>query len=335
MIHHYAASWTSSREKMTMFLIRHRQSIWLRVPLGILKILRNSKAILRFKVKRIYYKYYKSKKRLLLIEKQLKKLAKNTYIAIHHPKWLGVSISTKELFKHTLKLEELRDPSEALPIAKMLCAKKPTSIFFSGIAEGWIDVIQEIKKLDRQISIKVIWHGSNALLTEDYDFKVFMEVLEAQKNKYVDQIAFVKKSMYEFYLQKGFNVSFLMNTVKLEQKNILKPQTKTVKIGLYSSGNRWVKNTYNQLAAASLLPNHEIDCLPMSTNIEKYSKLLKINTKGNKHHLSRDALLKKLSLNDLNMYVTFTECAPLLPLESFELRRSLHYGKQSSLLGKH
>ncbi|MCL2355384.1 MAG: hypothetical protein FWC68_05960 [Oscillospiraceae bacterium] len=332
MIHNFAGSWTSSEEKVAMFFARHNMKTaskytftFFHLPSRTRTKLKNLKGIARFKTKRIYYKYYKSKKRLLPLREKIDKLESNTYIAVHHPKWLGVTVATKELFKNTLELKELSDPSEASTIAKLLCSKKPTTIYFSALAEGWIEVIKEIKKINNNIIIKVIWHGSNALLSEPYDFKVFYELLQAQKDNIVNQIAFVKKSMYEYYKQKGFNAYFLMNTINLKHKNELhssktKPNpSQPIKIGLYSSGNRWVKNAYNQLAAISLLPNYETDIVPKSEEIEQYANLLNINITGVSRHLPRESLLKRLELNDLNIYVTFTECAPLLPLESFEL----------------
>ena len=35
--------------------------------------------------------------------------------------------------------------------------------------------------------------------------------------------------------------------------------------------------------------------------------------------LSREELLKRMAKNTVNLYVTFTECSPMIPLESFEL----------------
>ena len=43
------------------------------------------------------------------------------------------------------------------------------------------------------------------------------------------------------------------------------------------------------------------------------------NIVGNSKPILRDELLKRIASNDINIYTTFVECAPLIPLESLEL----------------
>ena len=51
----------------------------------------------------------------------------------------------------------------------------------------------------------------------------------------------------------------------------------------------------------------------------------------------RDELLKRMANNTMNLYVTFSECAPMLPIESFEVGticltgNNHHYFKNTEL----
>ena len=139
----------------------------------------------------------------------------------------------------------------------------------------------------------------------------------------IDELGFVKKSLYEFYKAKGYRASFLMNDVKIENKEKYLPSksdlSPKLKIGIYSSGNRWVKNVYNQLSAISLFKDAEVDCIPITSKISTISRLYEINLSGEDHGIPKEELYKRMAANDINVYVTFTECAPLIPLESLEL----------------
>ena len=128
--------------------------------------------------------------------------------------------------------------------------------------------------------------------------------------------------MYEFYKTKGYRASFVMNTINIPDKEKYMTTTKNnaiIKIGLYSSGDRWVKNTYNQLSAVSLFDNAELNCIPLNTKVRELAGIFNINISGDEESVDRETLFKQMAGNDVNLYVTFTECAPLIPLESLEL----------------
>ena len=96
-------------------------------------------------------------------------------------------------------------------------------------------------------------------------------------------------------------------------------KTDEIRIGVYASGDRWVKNFYNQISAASMIKNHIIDCIPISEKTRVFCDYINATIEGCEETLSRENLLKRMATNDINLYVTFVECAPLLPLESLEL----------------
>ena len=93
----------------------------------------------------------------------------------------------------------------------------------------------------------------------------------------------------------------------------------TIRIGLYVSGDRWIKNMFNQLAAISLIPGAVVDCVPLSDTTDRFAGLLHMQIEGAWQSLSRAELLTRMAKNDVNLYATYSECAPLIPLESFQL----------------
>ncbi|MEG1010033.1 MAG: hypothetical protein RSF67_09530, partial [Clostridia bacterium] len=120
------------------------------------------------------------------------------------------------------------------------------------------------------------------------------------------------------------NAVFIKNTVNLNEdilKNIKNNNSNSNlnKIGIYAAGSDWRKNTYTQFAAASLIKNFNIETVGINYDIELFANVHKFNIFGSKSKINRNELLKKMSENEINLYVTFSECAPMLPIESLEV----------------
>ena len=291
---------------------------------------------LRYKTRRVYYKYIR-----VLNEKEIKKLMeeidpKLNYVALHNPNWLGITSSTKAIFKNTLAVEELYSKKVVRILADHL--DKFEVVIFSGMVDGWENLMYELKNRNKNIKIKIVWHGGNALLSEKEDYKIFSKVLKLYQDKYIDQLVFVKKTMHEFYKELGYNTYFLMNNCTIKNKEEFKKEkSKKIRLGLYSSGNRWVKNTFNQLSALSLYKDAIVDCVAYNTKIYNFAALHGLKLEGSDKHMPQKELFKRMANNDVNVYATFTECAPMLPLESFELgvpcvtTNNHHYFKETKL----
>ena len=87
-----------------------------------------------------------------------------------------------------------------------------------------------------------------------------------------------------------------------------------IKIGLYAAGLDWRKNMYTQLASTALIENVIVDSVPLKFESEVFASHLNIDIDGIKKGVKREDLLARLAKNDINLYVTFSECAPMLPI---------------------
>ncbi len=330
MIHYYDASWIPAGEKRTNRIIKilgkKRGLQFIKLCSKIKKILKRIAKAILFPV--VIYRNIQRKKAYIennkkIIDEGLKDVKKNDMIAFYRVDWLGTSYATKEIFKNTIGIKELYYQENIDYYASKICEKRLKLIVFSAFDPTWFKLIKKIKEINHKQKIKVIWHGSNAVNTEEFDWNVLKTLLEFNKLGFIDSIAFVKKSMYLFYKEKEYNCEFLMNTVNIPNKEEYIPKVKNkdkfVRIGIYASGDRWVKNFYNQLSAASMIKNHLIDCIPKSEKTIEFASLINANLIGENKPIPRDELLKRIAGNDVNIYATFVECAPLVPLESMEL----------------
>lgn len=346
MIHYYDASWVSKIEQREIKIFR---------ALGREKgqafidscryVKRTGKKIAKVVLFPIVIKRNLDRSKKSYLERKqdldigLKKLKKGDSVVFYKKDWLGTSYATKEIFENCIGIDVLGGEKIIQYYAKTLVKKNLKLIVFSAFDLSWNNLISEIKELNPKQKIKVIWHGSNAMNTEFYDWQVLRTIIEFCKYGLVDSIGFVKKSMYEFYKTKGLKCEFLMNTLTLNKEDYIckKEKNKYIQIGVYASGDRWVKNFYNQLSAASMIKNHLIDCVPKSEKALSFANLIDANMIGENKPIPREELLKRISQNDINLYVTFVECAPLLPLESLELgvpcitSDNHHYWKDTEL----
>ncbi len=326
MIHYYMGSWLTDSDKKR---IKFQMVFGKKMGNTLLNFLVWTKHTIKKIAKFFLYPYVlyrrkKNKNYTYLVEKQeffeqTNSIKKYDYVALYNKYWLGTQYATKELFENCIGITEMNDERNVQDIVDFIIAKQIKLVIFSAFSKGWNKIVKSLKEKDPNIVIKVIWHGSNAMNVEYYDWEMFEEIFKLHDKKLINSIAFVKKSMYEFYKKKNYRVELLLNTVHLPKIKVEKHKSDKTKIGLYASGDRWVKNFYNQLAAASLFPNASIDCIPLGEKTIKMAKIFDVSISGLSSSLPRTKLLERIGKNDINFYVTFSECAPMLPLESFEL----------------
>ena len=227
--------------------------------------------------------------------------------AIYNPECLGIMNSTKDLFKNTLALKEVLNLKVLDKIVDAIIKSGVKYVVFSSITFGWKGVVEKIKEKNKDIKIKFLWHGSHSMFVERDESYFLYSIMELMDRGLVDSIGFFKESMANFYKEKGYNSFFLTNNVhdiKVTNNNAFDRIEGKVYIGSYAAGDRWGKNTANQLSAASMLKNSVLDIIPVTPLISEFCDTLniKINDK-NLGYLQRQDLLNRMALNDVNLYV--------------------------------
>jgi hypothetical protein len=291
----------------------------------------------RFKLARRRYLLKEKLRDKLLKSKDYKKQINNSiyvldkyynkeYVIMHNPRWLGVTSATKELFENLVPLQEIYNKNDAKRIAEKIVSCSIKQVVFSAFCFGWEDLARELKSINGSIKIKVFWHGSNSQVIDEINWKTNTEALLLHKEGIIDVFATCKESILNFYKSQGYKTTFIMNTVRLPEKqnedeNIIKSNSLNndkIKIGLYAAGLDWRKNMYNQIAAISLIKDSIADLIPLSYEAKVFARKHNLKITGLEKGIKREELLKRIALNDINLYVTFSECAPMLPIESLE-----------------
>lgn len=246
------------------------------------------------------------------------------YLIVHNPRWLGVTSATKELFENYLPMQEVFLNSNVDKIVSKIVELNPNQVIFSAFNYGWDKIATKIRQLAPQIKLKSFWHGSHSQVIEEINWGTNLMVINLHKAGIIDVMGTCKASLVEFYKSQGYVTAFLKNTVRLtddvkaEIAKVKREDNGKLKFGLYSASTDWRKNTFNQVMAASSFENAELEVVPLKYELKKLAYYNELKIVGSQSHLKREDLLVQMAKRDVVLYVTFSECAPMLPIEALE-----------------
>lgn len=345
MIHYYDASWIPLKDRIEINMVR---KIGRKNTSKIFNFYRKTKPIIKVLLFPItIYKQKKQKQNMITddyikhidsVIKNIEDYKNSEYIALHNGSWLGVTSATKELFENTVDCREIYRKEDIKKIGDAIVNNNIKQVIFSAMSIGYKDLAIYIRKNNPNIKLKTFWHGSHSQVHDEYGWNRNIEIIELHKKGIIDVMGTCKQSLINFYKNEKFNCKFLTNKVSTNIKPEKANNSKEILIGLYAAKcDDWRKNMYTQIAAASLIDNATIDMVPLNEEAINFAKIIGVNIQGENKSLQREELLKRMSKNTINLYVTFSECAPMLPLESFEmgvpciLGNNNHYFKDSKL----
>lgn len=345
MIHYFDATWIPKNEQLEMKLIRKFGAKPTAVALKTYRFVkRNTKRVI--KVGLFPVVLYRRRKRkisdgyLTNLNNTLEdiKKIKKSYLVMHNPEWLGVTSATIELFDSRVRCGELLRKKDVKQVGDAILNTGVKQVVFSAMCLGWKDLATYLKSINPKLKIKTFWHGSHSQVSEPYGWARNIEIIELHRAGIIDVMATCKESILEFYKNEGFKTAFIRNNVKLTRKITGKASENEVRIGIYAAkSDDWRKNLFAQLAAASLIPNAVVDMVPLNPEAQSFANELGLKLEGLDKPIPRLELLKRMANNTINLYVTFSECAPMLPLESFEVGvpcvtgNNHHYFKDNEL----
>ena len=331
----------SLKNKIKKYIFNSRGPATLHYMLNLAESLKfrivNKRNIINKKIHRIF-----GKNNVDYAIKKIKNINSNDYIVFHHPNWLGVSAASEELFDNLVPLKEIYNLNNVKKLINIIKIKNIKQIIFSSFVDGWELFARQLKKEIPNISLKSFWHGSHSQVIEDINWRTNLSVINLHKEGIIDVMGTCKESLLNFYKAQGYKAHFIKNTVRLDEKyidsiNKKDNKNKELRIGIYAAGMGWRKNMFTQLAAASMFDGAVIDSVPLTFDAQVFVSKLDNKIEGVTNSIKRKDMLNRLSNNDINLYVTFSECAPMLPIESMEVGtlcltgNNHHYFKNTEL----
>ncbi len=241
-------------------------------------------------------------------------------LSVNNPSWRGILSSTRELFNSIFLLSDELTSEQAEYYAALFAEAGLPSITIQGFPHTYIHLVRALRKLKADLQIHVIWHGNFLQMKEDYDWTGLNMVKALAQDGVVRKVGFVKQGMAEVMRTTGMPAYFIMNYVRRIPDAAAQPIPGGPHIGIWGEPDYgWRKPPYAMLAALSLVSGASAQVVNISPRSKEFGDWFHLNAQYHTRVIQRDEVLKILSEMHLNMYVTLSECAPMLPLKSLSL----------------
>ncbi|MBM9513717.1 hypothetical protein [Desulfogranum marinum] len=237
-------------------------------------------------------------------------------VAVTNPEWRGVRSSTENLVPHCLLIKDSLNEYSARRYANLLMRSGCTKVLISGFPLSYELLAQQLKVKTPDVEIYVFWHSSFLQSDEDYAWHSFLTMNRLHKEGVVKKLGFAKKGMAEAVARTGAKTGFIANYVRRVPEGKVRPLRDTPHIGLWALAPIWRKTPYAMLAAAAMLDRAKVHVVGQTERAVEFARYFELDLVHREEPVPQDEMPKVLASMDLNLYVTLSECSPMLPLES-------------------
>lgn len=264
------------------------------------------------------------------IDNFFEKVPKTDVLAVACPEWLGIKSSSQEMFDCHLYVGEQLKNAEVQKIGSQIALNVSKSVVIQGFPLAYENLVKSIKRYAPDLPIFCIWHGSFLQSNEEINWTGFKKICELHKKGLIKRIAFVKEGMAEIMRHTGIDAFFLKNWV-----NRIPPganrlsETDTMHCGVWSSTWCWRKPPFAMLAAAGTMPGVRAHMYGENKYVTEFIDELDLHVVQHKQPVDQYDMPSALLKMHLNLYVTLSECAPMLPLESLSYGVPCLFGPNS------
>jgi hypothetical protein len=249
-------------------------------------------------------------------------------VSVNNPDWRGILASAQELFENVYVLPDELDQERADYYARLFQEAGSPSITIQGFPHTYHHLVRAIRKHAPQIPVYAIYHGNFLHMREDYEWNVFRTILQLHSNGDLAKVGFVKKGMAEIMATVGVKSAFIMNIVRRIPDGPSAPRPDGVHVAIWSQTDwSWKKMPYAMLAALRLVPGAVGHAVNVSPRARDFGELLSLDAdyliNGS---IPQEKVPETLAQMHLNLYVSLSECAPMMPLESLSVGSPCLFG---------
>jgi len=268
------------------------------------KIVRHSKAV------RFAARIVNSKTTKVIVNV---KNEKPEIVSVVSPYFRGVRSATREIVSDMIEISNIYSRKKAKDLAKLITSFSPTKVLISGYAQGHEMLAEELKATNSKLRIFVLVHSAfiwfDTYPAENYVFERFIKLAE---EGVIEKIGFCKRDLAEYFKTKDVNTYFVMNRFYPEKHSPRKIDKKLINIGIFGQ-NQWHRNITNQVIGALMVDNTRIHVNEVSGH--SFIDKNRVVVYG---ILPKEEFVKIYKDIDINMYVSMTDCFPMVLIESMQ-----------------
>ncbi len=239
-------------------------------------------------------------------------------LTIRVPDWLGIKQSSAQFTKphHSLEIKDDLNDLATDYYAHLVVMAKPRKIVVQGFPLCYENLLRKIRKKLPEVAIYCIYHGSFVQQRTIYERSSLQTLFKLHKEAVINRIGFVKEGMDQTFRELGADAAFIMNYIGTIPVSASPVSDNS--IGIVGSEWNERKPIYHQIAACKLFDHDEIRIVGSEDHGIDFCKLMNIKA-SHLGTISQASMADFLGKNALNLYVTLSECAPMVPLESLSL----------------
>jgi hypothetical protein len=247
-------------------------------------------------------------------------------IAVHTPRWLGVTHSTRVLFEGCYPVPNTPDRwpgdltnEELERHAETLIEAGVEHVVFSGGDEAHFRLMEALRRKKPSLRFDLVFHGNFTQLSDGYIWSLFKTWGDAVRAGKVREFVTMKRGGEQVLSRAGIASRSLINYVPGEVMAPPKIDGPGRHAGIWFSGTIF-KSANPMIAALTMVPGAVLHSAGLGEQGEELAGYLGLQ-RGffSECTIPKAELEKRIRGTHLSLYVTSAECSPMLPLESLQL----------------
>lgn len=241
-------------------------------------------------------------------------------LAVYVPNWLGIKSATINHFKDCYPLAEHLTKEQAEYYGDLFVKAGVKHFISAGAAPGHLEVIKVIHKLNPSIRCDITWHASYIQHCEDYGWSMMNHAITLAKQGVIYKFGLAKKGMEKSFQAMGLKAEFLPNLVQTIPDKASTVNSVNTELGIWLSWIGYRKLPYAMIAASQLVKNSALNMSGVGYRAKEWAEMLGVKVKFfSDGSIAKEELYQRIKNTHLSLYLTSSECAPMLPIESLSL----------------
>jgi hypothetical protein len=241
-------------------------------------------------------------------------------VGLVHPDWRGVRAATEQHLSYVLAVPEQPPEDDVAELAERIAATGVPAVVSAGLPPGHRALVRALH--DRGVRCLVTWHATLLQHGEPVNRDALEHNVALAREGVIERIGFVKAGMASAFARRGIAAATVLNHLRRPPRPAPAADGTLRSAGLWSVAPVWRKPPYAMLAAcAELDPVPVVHASGQDPALVALAAMLGVPLEVSAGPVAAEQMPTALAACDVNLYVTLSECAPMLALESLAAGR--------------
>lgn len=259
--------------------------------------------------------------------------AKPDAVALVVPKWLGVANATAQLFPCVLPIAPVLTRRGAARLAALLHATGVPRVVFGSFTTGMRPLVEALAQTQPRLELLALYHSNLMYQTQRSNWTSLRLLMDLARSGKIQRIGFVKAGMAELFRRMSIPACFVANAVERIPTGAAPLRPGGPHFGIWAVNSAvWRKLPFAMLGAAREIPGARVYMSGGNQRVVEFTQTLGITADIRNRPVPPAEMPEQMRAMHLNLYVTLSECAPMVPLESLSVGVPCLFGPNSHLL---